>query len=256
MCLRGVTRVAHDVTVAIPWRATPSRVKPYQRVREFWASMGFPVVTADSNPWRPFNRAQARNRAVAQVGTEYVVVADADSLPEKRAIVQALATVQGEVVLPFTANRVISAAWVDELDLAAAPTADGPLTSSDDVTGVGTGGVWVMRTVTWHYLGGMDERFVRWGGEDASFIALAATLAGARRVEGMLVAFDHDLDGDTRTPHVDPHLKPVEAAYDLADGDPAAMEKLVNDTARGSTPSRVDEWRARFGVPQPGRVWV
>lgn len=241
------------VTVAIPWRPSPTRIQPYLRACRFWEDMGLHIVTAESDPDKPFNRPQARNRVVSLAPPGIVVIADADTIPERGAVEEAIATVQGEVIWPFDWYRIVPGEYVDVSDLKAAPTITGPMAAGPNCTG----GVWVMRTDTYWRLGGQDERFKRWGGEDSAFIAAAATLTGARRIRAECVAFDHVMDnGEYRTPDVDPKLKPLEEAYDRADGDPAAMEALVSDPARGYPAVGVEQWKSQYPSPTPGRHFV
>src|SRR5437660_10957618 len=73
-----------EATVCIPWRATPSRQRPFERVVEFYKTHfpDWPILAADSNDRRwMFNLAQARNNAVRAARTEIVVVNDADTIP-------------------------------------------------------------------------------------------------------------------------------------------------------------------------------
>ena len=214
------------VTVAMPWRATPSRIPPYRRVKQFWADMGLPVIPADSDTNKPFNRAQARNRAVASAPPGIVIVADADTIPAPQALKEALATVQDEVVWPFTWCRRIPGDWTGDLESAPDLDAD-----AEDLIGMGqhaVGGVLVMRTSTWWRLGGMDERFTGWGGEDTAFACAANTLTGTRRIPGVLTTFDHFMDGEVRAHPPAGAWNP----YRAADGIPAAMEALIADPSR------------------------
>lgn len=175
-------------TVAIPWRPEPQRLAPYERVRKFWAYAGLPVVTADSDRRKPFNLAAARNKAVRKVKTDVVILCDADSVPDLRSVLAAVADPAG-MTLPFSLYRTIPAEWAERPDLLAAPT----LLSSK----MSTGGCWVITTANYWRVGGCDERFTTWGGEDVSFYFAAEIFVGARRTNGTIHAFHNDRDRDT-----------------------------------------------------------
>lgn len=246
-----------DVVVCMPWRATPTRLPPFEKVTRFWQEAGYAVVTADSDPGKPFNRAQARNRAVAAAQSDIVIVTDADTIPPLSVVEEVVATVQGDVVWPSRSRKYISHDW--EGDPFTAPVVQlGDEMPFQPAGGYDTssGGIMVLRTETWWRLGGQDERFTRWGGEDTAFVAAAATLAGGRSVPGLCVSFDHSLDGDVRSKTVLPEFKHLQMLYKNADGDPKAMEKLVSDPARGVVSRGVDEWKAKWPSPPPGINWI
>lgn len=68
-------------TVCIPWRPSPSRIKPYEAVRRYWAENfpDWPVVTADAGG-EIFNLGASRNRAVEKAETDVVMLCDADTI--------------------------------------------------------------------------------------------------------------------------------------------------------------------------------
>jgi hypothetical protein len=227
-------------------------MEAYRRVRRFWSELGYPVVTSDSDPAKPFNRSQARNAAVRKVATEMVIVADADTVGELAAIRKATLVCGGEVVWPYEDQRVVSAEWVDTpLD----ELWDKPNVAYKPEDGWHEGwgpvGLMVCRTATYWRLGGYDERFTTWGCEDTSFVCAACTLSGARTLPGRVVSFDHPRVADMR----DSKLS-LEAVYKAADGDPVAMEQLVADPARGVVASGVESWREHWPSPSPGVHWI
>jgi hypothetical protein len=192
-------------------------------VRKFWDYAGFRVVTADSDSG-PFNRAQARNRAVDKVTTPVVIVCDADSIPDLRSVLRAVERPLG-LTLPFARYRQIPPEWADKPDLLAAP-AIGEFANS-------TGGCWVIRTEDYHSAGGCDERFVGWGGEDVAFWYAAQTLVGAQRTDGLLLSFWQDTD---RTPENNPLLGQYQAARGSAWKMREVLRRRAEDEAEELVP--------------------
>jgi hypothetical protein len=241
--------------VAIPWRPAPDRLAAYRRIRHFWANAGYPVVTADSDPSLPFNRSQARNNAVLTAEAEVVVVADADTLCEPRVVAEAVAGVGGEVVYPHdqycpVAADLTEASWGD---LLAAPRAfylrdDGWEGDWQGEWTIWPGGIIVARSETYWRLGGFDERFTGWGGEDNAFILAATTLTGISRLPGVAVAFDHSVEGVPRRVPAALSSGQLEGVYVRAGGNPDTMQRLVADPARGHpcTPATLAAWKARW----------
>lgn len=241
-----------DVTVAIPWRETPDRVRAFGRVLRFWElEMGLKVVTAAPD-FGPFNLAQARNRAVQLVNTEIVIVADADTLVQVPAVMTAHATLRGEVVWLFDDYRIIDADWIPFDDAMTAPRKTCFCGQMKPGCCGAVAGAFMCRTETYWRLGGTDERFGSiWGGEDIAFAASAGTLTGARNVQGWAVAFDHDY----QDPSEQLAARDVTAnrawtrIYQDAAGDREAMEELL--AARDPRPRGIEEWLQRWGQPEP-----
>lgn len=208
-----------DATVCMPWRPAPDRMAAYARVTAFWKHHGLPIVEADSTPALAFSLAEARNRAVRQAETEYVIVADADTIPDIGAVTRALTMPDG-VTWPFTHYRHIPAEWVDHPDLMTAPV--------DQAYRNSVGGLLVCRRETYWRLGGMDDRFERcWGYEDNAFHAAAATLAKVNRLPGTVFSFNHTVAGTGRdmTPR-NPNRHRYEL-YKFANGKPHLMRELI-----------------------------
>ena len=138
-----------------------------------------------------FNRAASRNRGVfaaEQYGCDVVVVCDADSIPEKEPLRDAIHSANdGLIHFPFTTVVEYPVGRIDELD---------PSMGAARVIGSGwypsQGGCWVATPEAWWKAGGMDERILYWGPEDRAFLAAYRTLLGdSVRHEGMLVCISH-----------------------------------------------------------------
>ena len=110
------------------------------------------------------------------LGCTRVVVCDADTIPEKKPLLEAVdACMDGVLHLPYNRVRLLNE--------------DGSIRA--EVTH-SVGGVWVMSVEAWQSVGGQDEGFTGWGYEDDSFYLITNTLLGpAVRHEGLIVCQWH-----------------------------------------------------------------
>jgi predicted glycosyltransferase involved in capsule biosynthesis len=177
-------------TVCIPWRPTDDRLSAHDRIRRFWDHFGFHVVEGDSDPNRPFHRAQARNNAIDKAYTDAIIFCDADTLPMISVVYAALDELDtAGVVYPHTSYRHIPAEYVFKEDIMLAPPVK-EYRNSD-------GGVFLTTKKTYWDVGGMDERLHPvWGFEDSCFSLAAATLSTVKRLAGIMISFNHHVDGD------------------------------------------------------------
>lgn len=226
------TAVDLSVTVCIPWRPQPTRLKPYYRVRAFWEQFGWPIIEADSDPSKRFNLAQARNNAVRQVDTEFVVVADADVIPMVANVMAALDGLGEEIVWPYTLHRYISGDWEGDPFVAPVVQLPGMPTQPPDGYIEWTGSLYVARLESYWRVGGFDERFTSWGGEDSCFRIAANTLVGVGRVDGPCISYNHEDPGRNGAEQEGGDGQELHAAYRAADLKPLAMLKLTRDPAR------------------------
>lgn len=176
------------IDVIIPWRPTPERLFAYGKIREFWAATPYNVIIADSDPRKPFNRAQARNRGVEKATSGVVVICDADTVPDLTVVRRAIASPLG-VIWPFTEWCEIPANWPDNVMLA-------PILNRSSKA---AGGCWVTTPNQYWRLGGQDERCDSWGWEDRAFHAVAQTLAQCRNLPGVLYSYAHKADRNEET---------------------------------------------------------
>lgn len=170
--------------VCIPWRGTtPERERIFRRVRAWWESNGFRVVTGDSGH-ACFNRAASRNVAVESASTEEVVVADADTIPaDVDNIHRAVVLAQRAMVYPFDeyvcgtddGSGSFRAEWVKR---------DAP------------GGMFAINREAYRSLGGQDARFTAWGFEDDAFLLVARELHKVVRLRGAVYAYSHAEERD------------------------------------------------------------
>lgn len=214
--------------VLVPWRpGDPHRDRAWPWVRRRWHHrLGLPIVTGDSDPARPFNRSAARNDAARRAGDwDVAVITDADTIvrnaaPTVEAIAQAHAT--GHVVLPHDAYRALDAKGTA---LVLANDAAGWAHLARSVARAPLGVVVVPRPA-WEQLGGFDERWTGWGGEDAAFVEAAEVLVGLDRLPGEIWHLWHPLD-PTKRDYIAAKGGELRTLYRQARRDPDAMRQLL-----------------------------
>jgi hypothetical protein len=171
--------------IVVPYRGgEPLREARWMRVREHLDTHlpRWPIITADDERWARFNRAASRNLGVQiaeAAGYSTVITCDADTLLDPAGVEWAVAVADSvdRMVIPFR--------WYVSLDFEGTEDAmREPWAARDGWTSWGqldwsVGGSMVMPTHLWWELGGMDDRFTGWGGEDMAFLIAHRALLGA-----------------------------------------------------------------------------
>lgn len=232
-----------EATVCIAWRPSPSRLKPYAKVRAYWQEFfpAWPVVTADSDT-EIFSLSQARNNAVRQAATGVVVLCDADTVAPPDNVRVAVADPVG-ICWPHDRWTLIPVEYAEKPfeEFPAAPVLL-------DVPG-GLGGVIVCTAEEYWRIGGMPEIFVGWGHEDHTFRTIVDTLSTFRQIGGTSFSIERDLKqadnpGWNRDRRVN---QPKAWAYQQARGCPERMRALI-ESGGGKPPSAPVPWRIRWGA--------
>lgn len=201
------------VVVLVPYRAGGGhRDRLWRHLRDnYWALTTYPLFVGGDDADGPFNRSAAINAAAAAAGDwDAAVIADSDTWVPQDRLAEA-------VRVALDTGRLVSAlTGVAELD--ARFTAD-ILSGSMTMPGVGLervrsgeldtqSSMLVVPRPLWDAIGGFDERFCGWGGEDNAFWRAATILGGApHRIPGYayhlwhepaLPAADRGADNDYR----------------------------------------------------------
>lgn len=218
------------VLVAIPWRPQPHREYAHdltvKRYRDLLPDAD--VVDVDTSH-ESFCLAGCRNLGVnlAQIGGyDVVVLADADTLPEREPLRGAIdgALTSGLVHLPYTQYRSLRAdgtrqylsGWaLENCNHLVVPNA--------------CSGVYVTTPATWWSHGGQDEKFRSWSPEDVAWFIAHKTLLGVEPVRhiGRVYALHHDSpmkEGDD----FDGGYARI-YRYMQADGDKDAIRALISE---------------------------
>jgi len=212
--------------VCVPYRGDGGgwRDRSWQYVRSWWQAAGWQVHTGDTPG--PFNRAAARNAAAAG-SWDVAVFADSDTIllegTETVADAVELAHATSGAVLPH--RRYIALTSRGTQLLLAGKAYEGHTKYEKADTPLG---IVVVSRAAWEATGGFDERWRGWGGEDVAFRIACSTLARLDRLDGTLLHLWHPRDA-TKGQYIAARGGPLREAYRKADGDPAALRKLLED---------------------------
>ena len=170
--------------IPIPWRGgVPSREVLWDQMRPHYEGLGLEVFTGDSDPDKPFNISQARNRAAAAAGDwDVALFVDADTYIPASQIHKALdiAYYSSGVVMPYTMFKSMNPATGEAR--ARVITGGANFFISGNI---------VVSRYAFDLLSGFDERFTGWGWEDGAFLKAALMLVPVDQVPGTIVAFEH-----------------------------------------------------------------
>ena len=179
-----MTRVA----VTIPWRPTPDREEAFRFVWNWYvtAPRAFDRIMAVDSGHDQFNRAASRNSCVRAVtDCDVVIINDADTVPHLPALESAIAqAIDGKLHYGLDKMKYLtedeSKQYMAgrEVDVSDAKTHDSS--------------VIVCVPTTWWRVGGMDERFTGYGGEDGALCSAANAISGVQWHTGTAVSLFHD----------------------------------------------------------------
>lgn len=200
------------------------------------------VVTIDSDPSKPFNRAGARNACVRYaetVGWEVVVILDADTLPPAALLLKAVeAASEGGIHQPFRYCATVAPEdAITPLTLKAEHLIDARTTRR---LWISPGSCYILRPDVYWQLGGQDEGFIHWGGEDSAFISVAKahgmkvvrhTLGSAKRIapHNTAVQLHHGNANDRRQHPTYPETLHRQAIYGRLARDPQRMQQWIQE---------------------------
>jgi predicted glycosyltransferase involved in capsule biosynthesis len=218
------------VLVAIPWRPQSHRVHAHEltvaRYRELLPDAF--VMNVDTEH-EPFCLAACRNLGVCHAelgGHDVVVLADADTLPEREPLLAAIegARTSGRVHLPYTEYRALRADGTKQ-HRSGVPLED----CNHFAMSSSCGGILVTTPATWWAVGGQDERFRGWGMEDVAFLVSHQALLGGDMVrhDGRIYALHHE-SATKHGPQYDANVELYRRYLDAAEtGDPDAVWVLA-----------------------------
>ena len=156
-----------------------------------WARAQWPwEIFEGESPPGPFNRSAAINDAARRAGDwDIAAIIDADTvLPHRQLLEGAQLAARGRAVLPFTHYCLLGRRETDAL------LRGGELPATAAKTTIRanrwSGCVLVPREL-WESVGGFDERFVGWGGEDIGFAAALLARGSVARIPGNLFHLWH-----------------------------------------------------------------
>lgn len=219
------------VHVVIPWRPQESRLPLFNAVTD-WLQRDFPdwpIHLADV-PTELYCLAGSRNAGVIEAqeaGASIVVLLDADTLVQSEVLQQAVDLVarQGGQAIPYSRYWMVDKAGGEQF------LAGTPLTQCHAIHyPPSVSGAAVATPESWFAVGGQDERFLGWGGEDNAWYYAATTLGEVVRLEGDAFAGWHVPQVKGRVQYRRNHR--LYSSYRQYAGDRRSMETLVRDPER------------------------
>lgn len=218
------------IAVCIPWqRSDPYRQRAldyicdrYQRLHPDWK-----ICIGELPEWVPWSKGHAVNLAVEQTDADTLVIADSDSFCANLSEATRLVETGTAWVVPHR--------WVFRLtdqatiDLIAGGEPRRNRLARGRYTGPRGGGITVVSREAFDTVGGIDPRFMGWGGEDIAFGLALDTLCGwGPRLDADLFHLWHPHPApDLRGP---PESEALVARYAAAKGVPRLMRAVIADT--------------------------
>ena len=217
-----------NVSVVIPYRGgnQTHRVRAYRYTRSHLEKVlpGVPVIVADSGH-TVFNRAASRNLGVEKAPRGVVVVCDADTLVQRRPVLDAIeAARDGRLHLPHTFFLSLTEEHTRRiLDHGAGHRAGKP----EFMVTTAVGGCLVIDRGAYLSTGGQDEGFHGWGGEDVAFkFACDALLGPTVRHSGLMFGLWHPSEMDQSSEGYKRNIA-RERLYRSARKDATRMRELI-----------------------------
>ena len=219
------------VRVAVPRRQDGGqRDRLWDFCRGFWNQWD---VVEGHHEDGPFNRSAAINEA-ASGKWDLLVIADSDVVIDMKQVADAIsmASERGCMVLPYSAGRRMM--MPEEATLRALEEGFDEMTwlreAIPDPYAAHSSSVVVVRRDLWDRVGGFDERFVGWGGEDDAFAAACQCLGGRVRVAGEVWHLWHEpMKGRSRAEPAYLDNKRLAQRYMRAARRPVDMMKILGE---------------------------
>lgn len=191
------------IVILVPWRTDGGhRERLWGIAQARWRALfpKWPIVEGPS-PDGPWNRAAAVNAAAREAGDwDIAVIVDADVMLARSQVVAAVETAErtGKVTWAHREWAELTREATERLIREGAPLTH----RLDFVAGevrkrnpISWSCCMAVPRAVWDAVGGMDERFVGWGGEDTAFAAAVQGLHGHERIEGPVWNLWHDPSG-------------------------------------------------------------
>jgi hypothetical protein len=153
--------------IYLPLWGNAERQRNFTYTARYYRVLGIPITKAGGD-----SKAQALNSAIAKTPAQKLIIIDSDFLVPLGNIKEGLK--MAGWIIPYSKCRNLSkdetAQIINEEKL--------PDSMDDEHRPNPVGGAWIISLKDWNKVGGLDERFKGWGGEDASFFWAASTILG------------------------------------------------------------------------------
>lgn len=205
--------------------------------RRYWSKQmpDMEIVEGHHQGDGPFNRSAAINQA-AEGDWDVLVILDSDVIVDVGAVRAGVerAAESGDLVLPFRRRQMLSAQGTRQI-LRGYQGSWRRWIATSERNRVSC--CVIVPRALWDAVGGFDELFEGWGGEDEAFYYACRTLADSQRLPGDVWHLHHapSPHHDRRSPLYRQALRLCER-YERADGDDLAMRRLL---AEPHTPDQI-----------------
>lgn len=184
----------------------PERDRAWDHVHAWWTTHApdWPMIVELDTGSGLFNKSAALNRAARAAGDwDLAVLIDADILPATiEQVRRAVARAARRGRLTFAHDRRVALTGHATLQVLAGADPAALECEADDPNTFSS--LSVIPRALWDAVGGFDERFDGWGGEDIAFMSACLSLAGIDRVGGDIFHLWHPTDGhDTHARYPD-----------------------------------------------------
>lgn len=183
-----------DVVIAYRDMGCEHRRRSFAYVLDWYDRCGYRAIVESGESDDQFTRASAINTAVRRSRADVIIQSDPDSLVDPIALVVAAfdARASDGLVVAHSRYLYLSRVATDEVINHGLTLANLVPGDCDTYGTGGYGNVVAFSRATWEQVGGFDERFGVWGGDDAAFAyACEAMVAPTRRIPGDMVHLWH-----------------------------------------------------------------
>lgn len=179
--LKVVKTLLNKVSVLFPFGTDNGpRERNFNWIRRFYEKMMPEVeICIGESRDQPFSRSQAINHAASQATRDIFAIADTDIFYDPAILVESVKLLDDHAwVLPFSERLCLDEHSSEEL-LKIEPSWPIPFQVNGSIPGqIGYGLLNVIPRKHFETVGGFDERFLGWGGEDDAFSVCVNTLCG------------------------------------------------------------------------------
>ena len=224
------------VSIIIPFQSDYGpRAKAFEWIKRYYARvMPEAEVCLGLMYGKEINKSKAVNLAAKNATRDIFVIADADVVYDPNLIVESIKLLEkGAFVVPFTEVYNVEMQGTERL-LKTKPKwpieikAD-ECTKSNWVYDGFAGKLFVISRENFEAVGGFDERFIGWGGEDDAFSHAARTMCGKLiNFEGKVFHLWHPSSSYQTNPNGKANAKLL-GKYERASGDKEKMKKLIEE---------------------------
>lgn len=221
-----------QISIIIPFLSdNGDRDLAFDWVKEYYKRILPSADICAGSSEKPFNKAQAINKAVQNASGNILILVDADIICSPEAILKSIRMLKKHTwVIPYKKVLDISKESSSKLlNLEPGWPFSINIKSNNRVTGNNTpvGGINVLKRESFEAVGGFDERFLGWGGEDDAFAAAMNTLCGGfKRLNNSIYHIWHPSANWQANEHYENNLA-LAARYSNAYGNKNLMLELI-----------------------------